>query len=110
MSILPKFVLEAHGLIVGVFSCSSFLSEIERDPILLFSIPQSDPEALEANAVKNLDAAAVRAGSLVLIPQACSEGYRCRRQTDFSQELQEYLLENVSNSLQPLTGHFGFLT
>jgi len=101
----------AHGLTVGVFSCSIFLSDIERDPILLLSVPQSVPETRAAKAVKNFDATAVRAGSLVLaaaIPQAWSEGNRCRRQTDLRQELQEYLLEKVSNSRQPLTGHFGF--
>jgi len=109
--ISPKNTSNAYGLIVGVFSCSIFLSEIERDPILLLSVPQSVPEPRPASAIKNFDAAVVRAGSLVLtaaIPQAWSAGNRCRMQTDFSHELQEYLLEKVSNSRHPLTGHFGF--
>jgi hypothetical protein len=64
---------DAHGLIVGVFSCSIFLSEMERDDILLLSVPQSVPETLAANDAKKFDAAAVRAGPLLLataIPQA----------------------------------------
>lgn len=78
MSVLPNFnsssiLRNAHGRTVGVFSCSIFLSEIERDPILLLSVPQSVPETLAAKLAKKFDAAAVRAGSLLLAtvtPQA----------------------------------------